>query len=56
MVGERTTFTEASGEKFYGTWVGALPETDDAAPAEDEDQGEGEEDSQDSHFVCNLVD
>ena len=30
FVGERTTFTEQSGEQFYGTWVGALPEVEEA--------------------------
>ncbi len=31
VVGERTTFTESNGEKFYGTWSGALPEVEEAA-------------------------
>lgn len=31
LAGERTTFTDPlTQEKFYGTWAGALPETDDA--------------------------
>jgi len=30
MVGERTTFTEPDGTKFYGTWSGALPEVEEA--------------------------
>ena len=31
MVGERTTFTDpATGDKFYGTWPGALPEVEEA--------------------------
>lgn len=31
MVGERTTFVEADGTQFYGTWTGALPEVEEAA-------------------------
>lgn len=31
MVGERTTFVEADGTRFYGTWTGALPEVEEAA-------------------------
>lgn len=31
MVGERTTFTDpGTGDKFYGTWSGALPEVEEA--------------------------
>ncbi|MBX3436794.1 MAG: DUF1559 domain-containing protein [Planctomycetaceae bacterium] len=31
LVGERTTFTELDGSKFYGTWSGALPEVEESA-------------------------
>jgi len=55
MVGERTTFTESDGSKFYGTWAGALPEIEEAAARivgkaeEPPNQGDHPEDFGSSH-------